>query len=237
MNGQELNCSDAQTLEVINHRLRGQPQIGTAERWGDIGMALRSPLYVRFVDDGLLPRNSRRAVALPGEGFFDNGPQRSMRGAIKRTKRTVGLRAGGVVAVQALVPLKWAPNRLCVRVKQDLVWIESQAFVRIVRPINAISVELAGAQVHDVAMPDGPRLLVHFKYMAGVLVGGGIKQQQFYFFGMGAVQGKVYADTIPRSTPWIRFARTNAQSVLNTPSVGRCVGPRNRLMHNEKISS
>ncbi len=200
---------------MLNHRLRCQPQVRASQCRGHVWMPLGRALYVRLVDDRLFPRNTRRLIVLPGKRLFDHGTQRRIRSTVGLRKRQVALLAVHIVSIQTFVPLQRTANRFSVRIQQHLVWIESVSCLGVIRTIDTIAIELTRTQIYDVAMPHRPSLLGQFEHMTGLPIRRVLKQQQFYFFSMSAVQGKVDTNAVPCSAPWIRHASSDPQSILN----------------------
>src|SRR5690349_10581915 len=68
----ELHRSDAQPREVIDHGRRPQRRISTPQCGGHVGMTECKSLYMYFVNDGAMPRCTRRPVCPPGECWIDH---------------------------------------------------------------------------------------------------------------------------------------------------------------------
>ena len=59
MNRQQFDGGDAEPLEMIDHRGRGQSAIGAAQAGRDVAAFLREALDVGLVDDGVFPGDVR----------------------------------------------------------------------------------------------------------------------------------------------------------------------------------
>jgi hypothetical protein len=85
---------------------------------------------------------------------IDDDGQRSKGGAVPLVEGEIsGLVADGV-AEKRIVPRDLAANRLRVGVEEQLVRVEAQAAFRFVGSMDAVAVELAGADVGKVDVPD-----------------------------------------------------------------------------------
>nr|WP_279318986.1 hypothetical protein [Salinibacter altiplanensis] len=73
----------------------------------------------------------------------------------------------------------------------------------VVGAVDAVSVELSGPYVRDVAVPDGAGVLRQLERDRRLPVVGVLKQQQLNPVGVGTVQGKVNADAVPRRSSWV----------------------------------
>ena len=56
---EEFDCRDGQRLEMIDHRIRGQTQIGAAQLLRHVGVSRSQSLHVTFVDHGPRPACAR----------------------------------------------------------------------------------------------------------------------------------------------------------------------------------
>src|SRR5260370_9126752 len=116
-------------------------------------MAKCEALYVEFITDRVVPWGTPRTVVSPRERGVDDE-------ASGHTGRAVALIGCEIlarvdsIAEQSVAPFDRAHNLLCVRIQQQLIRVEAQAFFRIVGPIQPITVEKAGPGLREIAVPD-----------------------------------------------------------------------------------
>ena len=114
-------------------------------------MQLRESLDVHFINDRLVRRDLWAAVVAPGKGFVEHGPQRRELGVVALVEREVGLGIVQLVAEHLVGPARLASDRLGVRIEEDLVRIEPMPFGRLVRSVNAVTVDLPRQHVRQIA--------------------------------------------------------------------------------------
>ena len=154
---QQLDGGDAERLEVLDRRLGGQAGVGAAQVLAHPGVAHREPLDVRLVDHRPVHRRVRRPVVLPLEAIVDHDGLRDGERGVLVVALEVGVVAGlGVGDVGqhvAAVPAHLALDRLGVRIDQELRGVEAMAGARVVGPVDAVAVALAGADARQVDVP------------------------------------------------------------------------------------
>src|SRR5262245_58306067 len=106
-----------------------------------------------FINHGLRPRYSQWMVVTPSESRLDDGSQRCKRRAIPRIE-TQGVFGTARVSVNGIVPLQVTADCLRIRIEENLMRIESMSLVRRVRSVNAISIQLTGLRIGQIAVPD-----------------------------------------------------------------------------------
>ena len=67
MNGQQVDGGNAEAAIVFEHRRRREAGIGAAQSFGNVRLPLCRSLDVNFVEHRIIPRDSRRCIALPVE--------------------------------------------------------------------------------------------------------------------------------------------------------------------------
>src|SRR5919197_3697324 len=72
MDWQELDRRDADALQMLDHRLRGERRVRAAKLLRYIGMQLGETFDVKLVDHRVLPRRAWRTVVAPGERWIDH---------------------------------------------------------------------------------------------------------------------------------------------------------------------
>ena len=140
-------------------RLRGQRFVGAAQVLGDARVPLRKPAHVHLVDDRVVPRRARRPIVAPGERGIDDGGERRERRRC-RGRRTTGRRRDRRPIAEHLVgPANRTRHRLRVWIHDNLVRVETVALPRLVRAVDAVTVELVRPDVGQEAVPDHVGLL------------------------------------------------------------------------------
>jgi hypothetical protein len=76
MDRHELDRGDAELLQMLDDRRRGQAGVGAAQFLRDVGVELRQAFHVRFVDDRVVPLVRRPLFAAPVERFVRDDAQR-----------------------------------------------------------------------------------------------------------------------------------------------------------------
>ena len=151
----ELDRGDAEVAEVLDHRRVGDGGVGAADLLGDLRVHHRQPLDVRLVDDALVVLVTRRAVVAPVEERVDDDRVHRVAQAVVEVdllrRRGLGVTEG--VGVERLVVLGLPLDRLGVRVEEELARVAAVALGRVVGPVHAEAVALAGLHVGHVAVP------------------------------------------------------------------------------------
>ena len=149
---QQLDRGDAELLQMLQHRVRGQRQ--EAARMGHLGVKLGQALDMRLVDDRLRDRRARGVVVAPGEGRVLDHAARHVAGAVARIQRQVRLGGADRIAHQRVMPDRMARQPLGIGVQKQLVVVEAVPLGRGIGAIGAIAVALARPQPRDIAVPD-----------------------------------------------------------------------------------
>src|SRR5437867_10045840 len=96
---------------------------------------------MRFVDDRVMPRHSRRPVVSPGKrGVYDARLRRAGR-AVALIEGEVTLDMPNPIAEVGVAPDHVALEMFGVRFDQKLVWIEAMTPFGVVRAVHAVPVE------------------------------------------------------------------------------------------------
>ena len=109
-------------------------------------MSLADPLHVRFVQNGIFPRDVRRAVVSPVEPLVRYGPERGIRGAVEIAERKVFLIRSKDIAKKTVVPGKRPPDGLRIGIEKHLVRIEPVAVFGVVWTMYTVPVALTRSQ-------------------------------------------------------------------------------------------
>ena len=152
MDRQQLDGGHPEFAQAADRGRRGQPGVGPAHVVRNPRVLSGEALDVGFVDDGLVPRGSRRAVLPPAKSWFDHARQRRKRRAVAFVEARVVARAVRI-PVESIVPMQVTADRLGVRIEHDFVCVETVASLGLVRAVNPVAVELPRADVGQVGVP------------------------------------------------------------------------------------
>ncbi len=183
---------------MLEDRLRGQTQIAAPQPFGHAGVQRRHALDVGLVDERPVPRGPGRHVAGPGEGRVDHDAFRQLARAVSGVLRQVLLGVPDRVAEDLIGRADRARDRHGVGVQEQLVGVEPMAGLRVVGAVDAIAVELARADVRQVAVPHVVRALLQLDAERLLLVSRGLEQTEVDGVGVLREQGEVDALSVPR---------------------------------------
>src|SRR3954466_7860951 len=167
-------------------------------------MQLGEAAHVRLVHDGAIPRHhAPDALAVPFEVRVDDH-------RLRPERRAVALVEGGVLLAHLVAesrrgPLQLADVRACVRIEEQLVRIEAMPFLGLVRPVDAKTVDLAGTNAGQVAMPDFAAVLGQLDARHLGLTGW-IEQAKLDARSVGGEEREVDAFAVPVGTLGVRQA-------------------------------
>ncbi len=197
VDGQQLDRSDAELLQVGEGVVGGQPGVGAAQVLPHAGMALGEALDVGLVDDRLRPRRARRAVVLPVEGLVDDQELGDRRLGVL----VVGLEVGvGVVARGHVgqrvgrVPPDRALDRLGVGVDEQLGRVEAVARLGVVDAVDAVAVARARPDAGQIGVPVERCALAQLDARLVVLL---VEEAQLHALGVLAEQREVRPVPVP----------------------------------------
>src|SRR5690606_888672 len=117
------------------------------------GMPHRETTHMHFIDDGVLPWPLWRPLAAPGKGWIDHPAFGHIARAVPAIEREIGILAHHV-AEQRGMPDQTACQSLGIGIDQQLVMIEAMTGSRIIRSVDAIAIQLSGAYIRQIAVPD-----------------------------------------------------------------------------------
>src|SRR5262249_36826545 len=140
--------------QVFDGRLGGQASVTSTQLLGNIGIELGETLDVQFVDEGLVPGDSRRTVIAPGEGRIHYYSQRGVGCTVAIVERQVELRILKLVGKQLIVPPNVTTDQLGIRVEHELVGVEPVPLDGLERPVDPVAIELARQYIGEVSVPD-----------------------------------------------------------------------------------
>jgi hypothetical protein len=123
------------------------------------------------------------------------------------------------IAIQGIMPLQAAHNSFGIRIEEELVRIEAVTGFRGVWSVHAVPVQLPGAEVGKIDMPDVVGALRHENPAVFIPAVRRIEQAQFHPGSMFRKQRKVDPFPIPGCSKGIRLARPDVHGIifLSTP--------------------
>src|SRR5215469_15076860 len=101
---QQLDGSDAEAHQVVDHRWGGEAIKCAAVRRLDFWMLHRYPAHMQFENDCLLPGGLRTAVIAPCEGRLDDAAFRDIARIVAPVERQVIARASDAIAKHGIAP-------------------------------------------------------------------------------------------------------------------------------------
>jgi hypothetical protein len=108
------------------------------------------------------------------------------------------VRPADLVGEHGVAPLDRPRDRLRVRVDEELRGVEAVALVRVVRPMHAVAVVLAGAHVGQVAVPHLVGALRHADLVRLLRVVRVVEEAQLHPRRVLREEGEVDAFAVPR---------------------------------------
>ena len=149
----QLHRGDTEGLQMVEHRLAAQAEVGAPDLRRDVGVGRADALHVGLVDDRVVPRGAGMAIVGPVEERADHHRLGHERSRVAGGGLAVGP-VGEGVAEHGLGPLDLAVDRLGVGVDEELVGVAAAAFLRRPRAVDAESVPLTGLDARHVPVVD-----------------------------------------------------------------------------------
>src|SRR5690242_9392757 len=106
-------------------------------------MQLRESFDVRLINDRFPPAPARRTVVFPVESRINYSAQRRQCRAVTLVEREVAVLMANFVSEKFVTPNQRPPQSLRIGIEEDFVRVESMAGLRFVRPVHAITIDLA----------------------------------------------------------------------------------------------
>ena len=206
MDRQELDRGDAELVQVLDHRRRGEPAIGAAQLLRHVLAQLRQAFDVRLVDDGVFPRHLRMPVVAPGVGLVDHHRFEHRARVVAAVERQVLALVADAIGQMRVGPGELAAEPLAVGIDQQLVVIEAVPGLRIVGAVNAIAVELARLGVGQIDVPDVLGALRH-RDAVDLVPPALVEQAKLDLLGGAGEQREVRAAPVPGGAERMRRAR------------------------------
>ena len=189
---QQLDGSDAERLDVVDHRRLTQAGVGTVELLRDLGVALGEAFDVRLVGDHVVPGHTQAGrFAVPVEALIDDDAFGDERRAVALVEGVV-VRRLHLIAEHGGVPRQIEGVGPGVGVEQKLIGVEAVARLRLVGTVNAVAVEGARMHAGQVAVKDLVGVFGQ-PYARHLLLAVRIEEADLDFHGVGGEQGEVRA--------------------------------------------
>src|SRR6266487_595501 len=151
---QQFDCCHAKTPEVIDDRRRRKSAVGTAPCGWHVVAKLRQTFDMGFIDDRVLPGNRRSTFFAPGERFVDDDALRYSTRVVPPVEREVCPGAAGAIPEMRVAPDEAPGELLGIGIDEELVRIEAQSPLGLIRAIDPVTVELSRRDIIEVAVPD-----------------------------------------------------------------------------------
>ena len=136
-----------------------------------------------FIDDRVLPRNTGPAILIPDNGTIGHHGLRHRARIVSPIEGEIAARATVAIAEVRFIQGKAAGKFFGVGIDQKLVGIEAESTLRLIGPVDAIAIELTGANFVEIAVPDvlGPLRQGQADELVGAVRA---KQAELDLFGM-----------------------------------------------------
>ena len=200
---------------MIDHGITRKREVRAANLLRDVGIPYREPLRVRLVDHRAIPRRARRRIVPPRERVVDDDALRHAGSAVRVIHLEIFARASDLIREQRIAPLNGAADRLRIRIDEQLIRIEAVPCLRRIGTVHAISVQLSGAHIGEVAVPDLVAALEHRNAMTLLRIIVRVEQAQR---DSGRVLGKdrkVDALSVPRGAQRIRLTGPDTHQAIS----------------------
>src|SRR5215213_928494 len=206
---EQLDRSNAEVIEVGDHRRCSEPGVGAAQVRGQVWMTGREPLDVEFVDHRIVERGVGAAVVAPGKGTVDDDPLGDAPGVGVVVPHQV-IPTPHRIAEDRSVPVDSACERTCVWIDEELGPVEAMSGLRIPGAIDPIAIALAGTDTREIAMPDVGANLSQGHTL--LVLPGVVEQAQLDLCRVLAEQREVRSNAVPRRAEREPRSRADAQS-------------------------
>ena len=113
-------------------------------------------------------------------------------------KRQILLGVAASISKVCIIPLKFTDQLARIGIKQQFVMIESMPRLGVIRPVDPISIDRAGFNSRQIAVPDIMGL-IRQHIAARFDLTFGIEQAQFHRFSMGGKQSEINTLAVPVS--------------------------------------
>ncbi len=142
VDGEQLDGGDAELAQVADGGLGGEAGVGAAEGLGDVRVAGGEALDVHLVDHRVAPGAPLDAVVVPEEEVVEHDALGRARRVVARVDRALLAGAALHERPHGRAPVDLAGDGARVGVEDDLRRVEAVPLPRLVRPVDAVSVEL-----------------------------------------------------------------------------------------------
>ena len=217
---QKFDGRDAEIAQVAHHGGIGQRGERAARPRFDIGMLLGEPAHMHLVDDAFVPACRGRTVVPPGEGRLDDHAFQHVGGIVAGVVGQIALGIAHAIAVMGVGPAQRARQSPGVGIEQQLVMVEAMAPRRIVGSVDPVAVDLPGAGVRQIAVPDLVGVF-HQRNPLDFLLAGLVEQAQVHAFGVFREQREIHPPAVPVRPQRIGFTGPDARTAHDSSSATR----------------
>jgi hypothetical protein len=170
-------------------------------------MARCEALDMDFIDDTVVPGHIRRAVSLPVERRVDHNALRLAPGIVAVIAGKIGSLVPELIPEDWGLPVHASANGLGIGVNQQLGRIAPESFLRLVRAVDPVAIQLTWSEGRQVSMPDMASHLSKSNTFSLRFRVSVVKQTQFDFLGGFRIDGEIHTFAVPSSAQRIGIPR------------------------------
>ena len=199
LDGQELDRRHAERTQVIQNGIGDHAQVRAAQITGHLRVQLGHALDVALVDQGAAPGHVRRPIIAPRERALDHEALGHDARAVALVEAQVDGGVADLVPEDLVRGVHRAGNGFGVRIDEQLVRVEAAALLGCVRPGHAVAVQLPGANIRQIHVPNAVRALRERdpnRLLGGT---GRVEQAQLDPGALAGENGEVHAFAVPSS--------------------------------------
>ena len=160
--------------------------IGAADILRQIGVQIRQPLDVGFINHRLAPRRARRLIAAPVVMQVDH-PR------LRRYRRAVATIGNAIAAVETFIVRQPAVYLMAAGVKQQLRRVEAVPLRWVPGPVDAVAVAQARPDIGEPAVPD---IAAARGQVDASLIALLVKHAEFHPLRVGGKEREIHALTV-----------------------------------------
>src|SRR5689334_9173710 len=197
---------------MIDDDIGAEPEVRAAQVLRHSGMSHRHALHVTLVDHGPVPRYLQSPIVAPSERRIDDDALRHAAGRVAVVALEILIRVAQLVREERVAPLQRASDGAGVRVEEELGRVEAVALIRVIRAMHAISIQLTGPHVREIAVPDLIGAIANLNVLGLRGVVGATEQAQLYTRRALREEREVDTHAVPRCSEGVRLSTPNAHS-------------------------
>ena len=172
-----------------------------------------------LVDDRAIPRDSRWAVAAPGEGLVNDHRLRHRRCRVTVVADKVEARVADLVAKELVSPADRPGDRFGIGVEEQLGAVETVPVLRCPRTVHSVAVQRARTRLGQIRVPDMVGRPGHLDAngLDGVFI---VEYAELYGRRVLGEQCEVHAFAVPRRPDRMGATRPDADGNRSSPGGG-----------------